>query len=49
MAVTVTQDAVKATKIKQEIENTNGDEDTRVIGFTISGEEEEDDYYEDDE
>ena len=47
MAVIVTRDAVAATKIKQEIESTD-DSDTKVIGFTISTEEDEDEY-EDDE
>ena len=47
MAVIVTRDAVTATKMKQEIDSSN-DVDTKVIGFTISTEEDEDEY-EDDE
>lgn len=47
MAVVVTRDAVTATKIKQEIDPSD-ETGTRAIGFTISTEEDEDEY-EDDE
>lgn len=47
MAVVITKDAVAATNLKKEIGDC-GDADTKVIGFTISTEEDEDDY-EDDE
>ena len=50
MAVTITEDSVKATKLKQELEKTEQVSNSHAIGFVISNEEEEEEEeYEDDE
>lgn len=47
MAVKITEDSVKATKLKQSLEE-KGNDSTRVVGFVIPDEIEEEDYEEDD-
>ena len=46
MAVKITEDSVKANKLKQELED-KPDSTSRAIGFMISNEEEDDNEYED--
>ena len=48
MAVEITEDSVKANKLKSELEESSEQISTHVVGFTIPNEEEEE-YYEDDE
>lgn len=48
MAVKITEDSVKAAKFKEALKTT-GEENIKVIGFTIPDEEEEEEDYEDDE
>ncbi len=47
MAVKITEDSVKATKLKQSLEEKEKNS-TRVVGFVIPDEIEEDEYEEDD-
>ena len=47
MAVTITEDSVKASKLKQSLKD-DSDDKSRAIGFFISDETEEEDEYEDD-
>lgn len=51
MAVKITEDSVKASKIKEALKEDDKEETTRVIGFSMPNliEEEEEEYYEDDE
>lgn len=50
MAVKITADSVKAAKLKEALDK-HGDENTRVIGFSLPvvSEEEEEEEYEEDE
>lgn len=49
MAVIITEDSVKAMKLKKELEDSSDSgTSTRVVGFMIPDETEEDDYEEDD-
>lgn len=51
MAVKITEDSVKATKLKEALTKDKEEENTRVIGFSLPNfiEEEEEESYEDDE
>lgn len=50
MAVKITEDSVKASKIKEALKEDGKEESTRVIGFSMPNLiEEEEEYYEDDE
>lgn len=49
MAVTITEDSVKAMKLKKELEKDSEEgTQTRVVGFMIPNETEEEEYEEDD-
>ena len=51
MAVKITEDSVKATKLKEALTKDKEEENTRIIGFSLPNliEEEEEESYEDDE
>lgn len=50
MAVKITEDSVKAAKLKEALNTNKEDENTRIIGFSLPNiVEEEEENYEDDE